>query len=141
MKYQELKDKLSSYFSAENGFFFAFNEKQFKEGKEQIRKYGHLSEGEKLVRIAGGGFTTRKAYEKYTSFFDAIKKQIATECNPQEIYDYEYFNFESMYAPNGDLDAMKVVLGYFGEEKLKQIARKECAYYSIEEIINYKNYQ
>lgn len=133
-KYIRLKNQLGEYCTESNGFFFAFDKKQFEDGKTAIQKRGWLKEGEKLCRIQGGGFATKRAIDKFFAYSDEISNQIKNDCDAQEIYDYEFNNYESDIAPDGDLEAMKIVLSYFDEDKLNEIKRKR-AYYTIAEIL------
>ena len=135
-RYLEIKEQMSAYFSLGNGFFFAFSEKDFVEGQNELKKRGWFNPTDKLISIGGGGYTVRRAFDKMKAFMDECEKKIANECSAQEVYDYEYSNFESDYASDGDLQAMSVVVSYFGKDKLSEIKRGQCAYYSIDEITN-----
>lgn len=137
-KYLEIKKEMSEYFSLENGFFFAFTKDDFVEGQKELQKIGWFTSADKLISIGAGGFTVRRAFDKMEAFMSECDKKIANECNAQEVYDYQYNNFESDYASDGDLQAMRIVLQHFGKDKLSKIKRGQCAYYSIDEIINNK---
>lgn len=45
------------------------------------------------------------------------------ECDPQEVYFYEYNNHECMIAWDGDKEAYDLIVGYWGEEVAKTIKR------------------
>lgn len=137
-RYLEIKEQMSKYFSTENGFFFAFSKEDFVKGQKEIQKHGWLTPDDKLISIGSGGYTVRRAFDKMEAFMADCDKQIASECSAQEVYNYQYGNFESDYAADGDLQAMRVVLQHFGKDKLTEIKRGQCAYYSIDEIINNK---
>lgn len=111
--------------------FFAFSTEQFKQGLKSIRP---LNEGEKLVRIAGGGFATKDGYEKLMKYYEGVRETIKNECDPQEVYCYEFNNFESCIAYDGDVEAIRIVLDYWGEEVARRIVRK-CAFYSIDALL------
>lgn len=115
--------------------FFAFDNQQFVQGLKSIRP---LKEGEKLVSIGGGGYGTRDGAERLFKFLDAIKNRIKVECNPQEVYVYEYNNHESCIDWDGDLNAMRLIASIWGNEVARNIERKS-AFYSIEYILNDKN--
>lgn len=66
---------------------------------------------------------------------DAFKKmfeQTAKECDPQEVYFYEFDNHESMVAWDGDYDAIKVVIDIFGVDVARKVKR-----YNAEHDIDY----
>lgn len=100
------------------GCFFAFNEKQFEEGKA---KNGLTTE--KIYSVNGGLFGTRAGIDLYFADLGEIARQIAKECNPQEVYDYEYLNHECGYTHN-DSDAIAIIERYWGAEAVKSIKRK-----------------
>lgn len=137
-KYLEYKEKLRNYCSNKTGFFWAFSEQDLIEGQKKIHELGWFNKGEKLCRIQGGGFATKRAIDKFKEFSDEISNKIKNECNPQEIYECEYNNYESDYAADGDLNALLIVADYFGKEKLSEIKRGYASYYSIEDIISSK---
>ena len=72
--------------------FFAFSNKQFYEGLKTIRP---LEEGEKLVRFMAGGYGTKDGVKQLVAFYKDMRERIANECQPYEIYCYEYNNHES----------------------------------------------
>lgn len=100
--------------------FFAFSKEQFEEGLKSIRP---LADGEKLVRIGGGGFGTKDGAKRLFEFYESIDEKIKSECDPQEVYVYEYNNYECCIAWDGDLEAIKIVLSLFGEEAARNIKR------------------
>ena len=55
--------------------------------------------------------------------FDKMFSLAAQECDPQEVYFYEFNNHECMYAFDGDDEAMELVIKIFGVEKAKQVNR------------------
>jgi len=74
--------------------------------------------------------------EGITAFLEAYEnrdKAIPQECDPQEVYFYEYNNHECMLAWDGDLEAIRLVIDYFGEETARKIVRYEACK-SIDQI-------
>ena len=100
--------------------FLAFNNQQFKEGLASIRP---LTEGEKPIRAFVGVYGTKDGVNKYLAHIDSINKRIAEECDPQEVYCYEYNNHECYLAFDGDLDAMNLIVDLFGYERAKEVKR------------------
>ena len=56
-------------------------------------------------------------------FYDDSRAAIPKECDPQEVYFYEYNNHECMIAWDGDKEAYDLIVGYWGEEVAKTIER------------------
>ena len=86
-------------------------------------KANHNADGEKLVRLGGGGFATKDGAKRLLEFYESIDAKIKAECDPQEVYVYEYNNHECCIAWDGDLEAIKIVLSLFGEEAARKIKR------------------
>lgn len=110
--------------------FFAFSNQQFAQGLKSIRP---LREGEKLVSIGAGGYGTRDGAERLFKFYDAMNAQIKAECDPQEVYVYEYNNHESFISWDGDLEAIRLIYSIWGEEVARKIDRKSV-FYPIEHL-------
>ena len=109
--------------------FFAFNNQQFAEG---VKEKG--IEGKKILRAPGGLFGTKEGIQKLYDDYDANSKRIGEECDPQEVYDYEFNNHECGYT-HDDTEAIKLVVSYFGDEKAKMVRRNNgCRYLKIEEL-------
>lgn len=99
--------------------FFAFSNEQFTEG----RKNAGL-EGKKICALENIGlYGTRKGIKKLLADYDAIDREIAKNCDPQDVYDYEFDNHECSYT-NDDEDAIGIVIRIFGTEKAKEVKRR-----------------
>ena len=98
--------------------FFAFNNEQLTEG---IRK--HCLNGLKLYNAGLGLIGTKEGIADFTGQYDKISEDIKNNCNPQDVYDYEFFNHECGYV-NDDSEAIDIVIDYFGIEKAKEVKRK-----------------
>ena len=129
-RYRELCKQRSEVDVTKYDCFFAFSDQQFHEGLKSIRP---LKEGEKLVRLGAGGYGTEDGRERLYKFYDAMTALIKAECDPQEVYVYEYNNHESCIAWDGDLEAIRLVYSIWGEEAARKIDRKS-AYYPIENL-------
>jgi hypothetical protein len=113
MKYQEIKEQHPECINV----FFAFSNSQF---EEAIKKQ-HL-ENEKIFSASAGLYGTKEGIKKFFAFYDELAKQISNECDPQEVYNYEFGNHECDYVGN-DTEAYNITLHYFGEERSKGVKR------------------
>lgn len=127
-RYKELLDERDSCDLSKFDMFCAFSKRQFEENRKTIRP---LKDGEKYVDFGAGVFGTRDGIEKYLAFSDSIKKRIAEECDPQEVYCYEFNNYECCIAYDGDANAIRLVADYWGWDKAREIERWN-GFYSID---------
>ncbi|NBA74560.1 hypothetical protein GOQ04_03330 [Emticicia sp. ODNR4P] len=104
--------------------FFAFNEQQLQEGIKE-----HNLEGQKLYQGAHGLIGTKEGIANYLTFYEKREERIRTECTPQDVYNYEYWNHECDYVGD-DEEAVKIVISIYGNEIARTIKRK-YAFYSI----------
>lgn len=133
-RYKELCKQKNEVDVKKYDCFFAFSDKQFAQGLKSIRP---LREGEKLVSIGAGGYGTRDGVERLFKFYDAMNAQIKAECNPQEVYVYEYNNHECCIDWDGDLNAIRLIASIWGEDVARSIERKSV-FYPIEQILGGK---
>lgn len=112
--------------------FFAFGNKQFAEHSAEFRrKYGE----DAPIKSAGAGlYGTPEGIRAVFKFYSDNTKRIAEECDPQEVYCYEFNNHESCIAYDGDANAIRLVIDIFGEEAARTVKRF-CAFYSIDELL------
>lgn len=115
--------------------FFAFDKKQFATGLKSIRP---LNEGEKILSMGCGGYGTKDGIERLFKYYDGINERIKVECDPQEVYVYEYNNHESFISWDGDLEAIRLIYLIWGEEVARTINRKSV-YYPIEHLFGNNN--
>ena len=106
--------------------FFAFSVEQLAAGKA-----GLSDPNAKIYNGGHGLFGTKEGILNFYKAYEERDKRIAAECDPQEVYNYEFGNHECSYT-NDDTDAIKIVLGYFGVERTREVKRR-FAYYNIEE--------
>jgi hypothetical protein len=125
MNYHQLKDIQPELTEC----FFAFNNEQLAEG---VKKTGIKRED---IRSGGKGlYGTKKGILKLFADYDAISKRIGEECDPQQVYDYEFGNHECGYTGD-DTEAIKLVVSYFGDERAKLVKRRnDCACVRIEDL-------
>lgn len=105
------------------GIFAAFSDEQFKEGYERMVRLGHIKDGDKVYHLAAGCYGTKEGFERLTTYYEDIENTIRAECDPQEVYYYEYNNFECCIAYDGDYDAMKQIILTFGEDAARNVRR------------------
>lgn len=114
MSYFELKSQQAPC----DGCWFAFSDQQFNEGKAKA------DIGDAKIYSAGHGlYGTREGIQKFMDFYDAVDKQIADSCDPQEVYNYEFSNHECGYTCD-DRDAFAIVVRIFGPDIAANVKRK-----------------
>lgn len=119
----------------ECGVFFAFSNEQFSEGYKHLVELGHIKDGDKVIRSVGGAFGTKDGLDKFFQFYEDRDKPIKDECDPQEVYFYEYNNHESMIAWDGDLEAIKIIIDIWGADVARRIVRYNASM-SVDNIIH-----
>nr|DAW63988.1 MAG TPA: hypothetical protein [Caudoviricetes sp.] len=132
-RYLELTEQKSNVPLDKFGVFVAFNKKQFDEGYAGIVKSGQVKDGEKIYHLFGGCYGTRDGYTRLCAYYDGIDEIIKSECDPQEVYFYEYNNYECCIASDGDHDAMKELIMTFGKDAVLKVKRFRPMY-SVAEI-------
>lgn len=120
-RYREIQNQHPD--ADECGVFFAFRNEQFSEGYKHLIELGHIKNGDKVIRSAGGAFGTKDGLNKFFKFYEDRDKSIKEECDPQEVYFYEYNNHESMIAWDGDLEAIKIIISIWGTDVARNIKR------------------
>lgn len=118
-RYHELKAEQPD--SEKYGIFFAFNDEQFKQGYDGLVRRGFIKDGDKVERAFAGGYGTRSEIDRYLAFYKEREERTKAECNPQEVYFYEWNNHECMFG--GDDEALKIVASIFGNEAAHTIHR------------------
>lgn len=113
--------------------FFAFSNQQFAEGKRKLEQNGWLADGDKIYHMGAGGYTTERGIKEWEKAVAEKDNKIRTECNPQDVYDYEHDNHESSISWDGDLEAIRIVDSIFGEEAAKGVRRRNACY-KLEDI-------
>lgn len=98
--------------------FFAFSNEQFKEG---IKKFN--LEGQKIFNGGQGLYGTNEGITDFLNQYDKIFEDIKNNCNPQEVYDYEFINHECSYTCD-DAEAFKIVVDIFGDIAASSVKRK-----------------
>lgn len=130
-RYKQLKEEPQN--KEYKGVFWAFDQKQFDDGCERVKHL--LAEGEKIIRFGGGGYGVKKYVDAMFDEYKKARERIAQECDPQEVYCYEYNNHECMYSiGEGDMPAIEYIINTFGEDVARKIER-HSAYHSIDTIM------
>jgi hypothetical protein len=107
--------------------FFAFSNSQYAEGIKE-----HKLEGKKIFKADGGLFGTHEGIKALYDYYDKQHDEISKNCEPQDVYDYEFANHECGYLGN-DAEAITLALSYFTLEQVKNIKRK-YGYLKLEDI-------
>lgn len=117
--------------------FYAFNGKQYAEGIERLIAGGYIRRGEEnaVIGFGGGGYGTEDGIDGFLGFYKQKIKMIADECDPYEVYCYEYNNHESFLSWDGDMGAIQIVIDYWGADTARTIKRFSPQY-SIEQLAN-----
>lgn len=123
--YIELKKELDECDVQKFDMFFAYNNKQFCKGLDTIRP---LVENESIYEFGLGVYGTKDGIDKYVAFCKNVKKRIAEECDPQEVYCYEFNNYESFIAYDGDANAIRLIAEYWGWDIAAKIKRYSHSY-------------
>lgn len=113
--------------------FFAFSKKQLEQGQMSI----NLKPNERLVSFGVGGFGVEDGVNKYFAYLHEVLNRIKTECDPQEVYCYEFNNYESFIAFDGDVNAIRLIEAIWGQETASKVKRFS-AFYSLEELFGEK---
>lgn len=124
-RYVELKNLPINADLAPFDIFVAFTDKQFEDGVKTLRP---LRDGEKLVSFGAGMFGISTGVDRYFAFCEDTDRRIAAECDPQEVYCYEYNNYECMYACDGDTSAVRIVARLFGWDAVRHLKRFSAVY-------------
>lgn len=99
--------------------FFAFSNQQFEEGK----KKAHIKDGEKIYSVGAGMYGTAEGVKSFFAEMKSFNERIKEECDPQEVYFYEYNNHECMLSWDGDEEPVKLIARIWGDEAVSQIVR------------------
>lgn len=118
-KYHQLCDGKFDF--EKHGIFFAFGEKQFDKYYAEMIEKGYLTKEDKIYSLGAGAYGKAEGCKAFNIFCKDKKKLIAKECDPQEVYFYEYNNHECMFTD--DSDAYAMVEDIFGKKRAKQIQR------------------
>lgn len=136
-RYKELKEEYSKLNTESFGVFWAFDQERFDETLNRLIKKGIIGESEKIYRGPAGSYGTKKGFETWNKCIKENNSKIKAECDPQEVYFYEYNNHESCISYEGDLEAIQLVAKIWGKDVAQTIKRIR-AFYTIDEIMSGK---
>jgi hypothetical protein len=119
-RYTELQDEKYHIDCYKYDCFYAFGQKQFDENKKRIRP---LRDGEKYVSAGAGLYGTRDGLDRLFAALKDIDEKIKQECDPQEVYFYEYNNHECQISWDGDIEPYNIILRIWGKEIASKIVR------------------
>lgn len=114
--YYELKHQHPKH----NEVFFAFSNEQFEQGKAKIPEDKEIFRG-----YVGGMYGTKEGLHYYRDFYNNLTEQIKAECDPDDIYRYEFSNYECGYSGD-DSRAVNITREYFPDWLPSKTLRDEC---------------
>lgn len=103
MKYTEAK----KFNPSMKECFFAFGNAQFQEGKAKS-----IPEGEKVLSANHGLYGTDAGIKLFMQELAELNQRIVENCDPQDVYNYEFGNHECGYTGD-DSEALDIVKGFF----------------------------
>lgn len=113
--------------STKYAVFFAFSNEQFDKGVAELKQKGLMQEGEKIYSYGAGLLGTKRGLDEYLQALNTLSKNmnklIREQCDPQEVYFYEYNNYESMINWDGDKEAIECIRDIWGEDVADSIKR------------------
>ena len=99
--YKELKREITESASNYDGIFWAFNDKQFKKGLEDLGLNGADVASGKLAKLGAGGFILADKKESYWKHIDGLhakmERALKNEAFLLEALIYELINHEFIY--------------------------------------------
>ena len=119
-RYTDLQDEKYHIDCYKYDCFYTFGQKQFDENKKRIRP---LRDGEKYVSAGAGLYGTRDGLDRLFAALKDIDEKIKQECDPQEVYFYEYNNHECQISWDGDIEPYNIILRIWGKEIASKIER------------------
>ena len=116
-RYVEIKQEQFDFKG--HGAFFAFGQEQFTANK--IGEEPFVSMGTGLYCSKKSALALAKAFNE---FVDEKNAQIKKECEPQEVFDYEYNNYECDYTNDVENPCMYIIELY-GLDELKKLGKRD----------------
>lgn len=107
------------------GCFFAFDNEQYDRALAEAISAGRIREGEKLYHhpSISGLHGTAEGIAAFIKAYADRDAAIPVECDPQEVYFYEWNNYETMYSWDGDAEAIRVIIARFGVDVARTLLR------------------
>lgn len=127
--YQELKARQAKELNDFEGIFFAFNDKQFKEGMEKIGYNNNDNLKNKIFSLGAGGYIRKDRSEEFHAMFERHNKEKENRRKEEKflleslIYELQNHEYCITYDPSDALDA----LGYNKEDIDPKILKKAMA--------------
>ena len=119
-RYSELRQQQYEIPARDYGVFYAFSKEQFHEGYEELIRRGLIRRGEKVESFGAGAYGTADGMRRLLDTIEGINRQIAHECDPLEVYAYEYDNHECHLDADGDQKAVELVVKIFGKRRAEK---------------------
>lgn len=109
MKYSEAKQ----FNPTMTECFFAFSTDQAKEGRKNIPENAEIFAG------GAGLYGTSEGLATFRQEMDTHQQMIKDNCDPQDVYNYEFSNHECGYTGD-DSEALEIVADYFPGATVKR---------------------
>ena len=130
-KIKEEREKKMNKLIKDNGVFFAFSDKQLKEGKEKIG----IKDNAELYNIGDGGFIAKSKVKNFMEEMEKMAKKHIKELKEnkkikEDAILYELENHESFYAGNIE-PVFDLFEGIFSKDDIQNVFKK---YYYTRQI-------
>jgi len=97
------------------------SDEQLKQGMAECG-YKEYSE---LVYAENGLYGSREALDSFLGEYEERAKRVEAECDPQKVYEYEFWNHECDYTGT-DREAILLVVELFGKDRARSVERKRA---------------
>lgn len=128
-RYIQLQEQSRTVKCQDHHCFFALKG----DDMDKKKKEAGIKEGEKIYSVTGGLYGTEDGIKSYFEALGGNEETIRRECNPYEVYLYEFDNYECNIDTEGDYRAIAKVTSIYGEEIAEMIPRKR-AYYDFNRV-------
>lgn len=132
-RYRELCDKQSNFTSPEITYIFAGStEEANRKCDEWLKRICKTKDD--IVVGPSGMVATKEAYKQWIDNINECNRLIKEECDPNEVYWYEFNNYECPINSEGDTRPIEFIIEIFGEEVARKI-RRYRAFMTIDQIM------
>lgn len=136
--YKAMKERQQERIDNFDGWFFAFDEKQFAEGMQKLG----LTERKDVVGIGGGGYVARYRLPELQAMFEEQRKELQGAINADKtgegfIYDmFRYEMFQHEYSYTGNIEDVLEAIGISVFEIQHSVPLAHGLGKAIESILN-----
>lgn len=115
MKYSEVKQFNPSMAEC----FFAFGNQQFAAGKVKAA----ISDDAEIFSGGAGLYGTQAGLAQFRKELDDLHQAIMDNCDPQDVYDYEFSNHECGYTGDDSIP-LQIVADYFPNAEITRFSSR-----------------